>query len=77
MRVVLHVRAFERALPRTGGEHWNDAVKRYFREFWALDSFASALFEIAHASSSSSAGTPSTSSIASSSGWSATASDPR
>ena len=50
MRVVLHVRAFERALPRTAGEHWNDAVKRYFREFWALDSFASALFEIAHAS---------------------------
>jgi hypothetical protein len=49
-RVVLHVRAFERSLPRAGGERWHDAVKRYFREFWALDSFDNELFELAHAS---------------------------
>ncbi|MEJ7567756.1 MAG: hypothetical protein WKF41_05770 [Gaiellaceae bacterium] len=47
-RVALHVRAFERALPMPGHERWNDAVKRYFCEFWALDQFDSELFELAH-----------------------------
>jgi hypothetical protein len=49
-RVVLHVRAFERALPMTGRERWNHVVKRYFREGWALDRFDSDLFELADVS---------------------------
>ncbi len=34
----------------TGGEHWNDVVKRYFREGWALDQFDSELLELARSS---------------------------
>jgi hypothetical protein len=49
-RVVLHVRAFERALPTSSTLPWNDAVKRYLREFWALDQFRRHLFYLAHAS---------------------------
>jgi hypothetical protein len=49
-RIALHVRAFERALPLAGNERWNDAVKRYFREFWALDVFDSILFNLATSS---------------------------
>ncbi len=48
-RIALHVRAFERALPMTGNERWNDAVKHYFSEFWTLDQFDIDLFELAHA----------------------------
>jgi hypothetical protein len=47
-RVVLHVRAFERALPMTGRERWNEAVRRYFRESWALDRLNTSLVELAH-----------------------------
>jgi hypothetical protein len=49
-RVVLHVRAFERTLPTSRTLPWNDAVKRYLREFWALDQFRRRLFYLAHAS---------------------------
>lgn len=49
-RLALHVRAFERALPTPGNERWNDAVKRYFREYWALDRFEREIFELAHQS---------------------------
>ena len=46
-RIVLHVRAFERALPTPGSERWNDAVKRYFREHWAIDRFEREIFNLA------------------------------
>ena len=46
-RVVLHVRAFERALPTPGSERWNDAVKRYFREYWAIDRLEQEIFNLA------------------------------
>jgi hypothetical protein len=49
-RLVLHVRAFERALPTSRTLLWNDAVKRYLREFWALDEFRRQLFRLAHGS---------------------------
>jgi hypothetical protein len=49
-RVALHIRAFERALPTSQTLPWNDAVKRYLREFWALNEFRRHLFYLAHAS---------------------------
>jgi hypothetical protein len=47
-RLVLHVRAFERALPVSRDFRWNDALKHYFREFWALDRLDDQLFTLAH-----------------------------
>jgi hypothetical protein len=35
-RIALFVRGFELALPIIGDERWHGAVKRYFRDFWAL-----------------------------------------
>jgi hypothetical protein len=46
-RLVLHVRAFERALPVTGDFHWNDAVSRYLRDFWAVEAFGDDVFRLA------------------------------
>lgn len=42
-RTVLHVRSFERVLPRRSGEHWDRAVAYYFKDRWALDQFQSDL----------------------------------
>lgn len=47
-RLVLHVRAFERALPVTRDFHWNEAVAHYLREFWAVEEFGDAIFRLAH-----------------------------
>ena len=48
-RLVLQVRAFERALPVSDGSfHWNEAVSRYLRAFWAVDEFNNELFQLAN-----------------------------
>ncbi|MBS1890375.1 MAG: hypothetical protein JST59_03725 [Actinobacteria bacterium] len=47
-RLVLHVRAFERALPVTRDFHWDDAVSRYLRDFWALEALGEELQRLAH-----------------------------
>jgi hypothetical protein len=47
-RLALLVRGFERALPIPPGERWYDAVKYYFRDFWALSRFDDELFRLVH-----------------------------
>lgn len=47
-RLVLHVRAFERALPVSARFHWNEAVRHYLRDFWAMDQFGNELFRLAY-----------------------------
>lgn len=47
-RLVLHVRAFERALPVTDDFHWDEAVARYLRDFWAVEEFGDEVFRSAH-----------------------------
>jgi Txe/YoeB family toxin of Txe-Axe toxin-antitoxin module len=47
-RLMLRVRAFERALPTTATWHWDEAVKYYLREFWALEELNNRLFFLAH-----------------------------
>jgi hypothetical protein len=49
-RLVLHVRAFERALPVARDFHWNEAVSRYLRDFWAVEEFGDEVFRAAHGS---------------------------
>jgi hypothetical protein len=46
-RIALFVRGFELALPIIGDERWHGAVKRYFRDFWALHRVADELLQLA------------------------------
>jgi hypothetical protein len=46
-RIALFVRGFELALPIIGDERWHGAVKRYFRDFWALHRIADELVSLA------------------------------
>jgi hypothetical protein len=46
-RIALFVRGFELALPIIGGERWHGAVKRYFRDFWALHRIGDELVRLA------------------------------
>ena len=48
-RLVLQVRAFERALPVSEALYWNEAVSHYLRAFWALDEFNNEVFQLARA----------------------------
>jgi hypothetical protein len=47
-RLVLHVRAFERALPISPTFRWTEAVSHYLGEFWAIDEFANEVFGLAY-----------------------------
>lgn len=47
-RLVLRVRAFERGLPTTASWHWNEAVKYYGRESWALEELNNHLFYLGY-----------------------------
>ncbi|WP_344452126.1 hypothetical protein, partial [Actinocorallia aurantiaca] len=45
--LALHVRSFERILPITGNEHWNETLSRYFREHWVLAGWKRDFFSLA------------------------------
>ncbi|MGA9762024.1 MAG: hypothetical protein WBQ14_06355 [Gaiellaceae bacterium] len=47
-RIALYVRGFELALPIIGEERWHSAVKRYFRDFWALNRVGDEVVRLAH-----------------------------
>jgi hypothetical protein len=46
-RLALFIRGFELALPIIREERWHGAVKRYFRNFWALHSLATDVMRLA------------------------------